>query len=384
MNRIKKIISSNKVLKYSYFIIFSFLALLSLYKCISYSFGNSSDIPWTTADLFWNNISPYEYYLNGNLDNFILWGQEPNKFHLFYIILLPLNLFDFDQIKVIWCILNLTFLLGLLLNIKKIFYLDNFNFFTIVTIFLISTPLRSSISEGQYSIFVFYFLSIFWVSENKYIKSINLSLSTIKYSLIPSFFILALFKERKIFFITSIILLISILIFAFQTESFYIEMLIQPLIIAKMTHTPGLSDLSTVMNFFLKINIFLSLAICVVISFLLVFLIKNSKDKTFLFTSLCIINLICFPHASYDYIFLLPLLCFFISCKKIEILDYIYVFPVFFYFYYEKLDVEYLNFFYPNGNQTSETNLIFLQSFGGFILLLSFFTLYFKQKRSLK
>ena len=121
-----------------------------------------------------------------------------------------------------------------------------------------------------------------------------------------------------------------------------------------------------------------------IISVLLVILIKNSKDKMFLFTSICLINLFLLPHASYDYIFLLPLLCFFISSKKIEILDYIYVFPVFFYFFYEKFDVEYFNFFYQDGTKTSETDLIYLQSFGSFILLSSFFALYIKHKRSLK
>ena len=87
MNNLKNFISSNKIICY----ILSLLALFSLYKCISYSLINSSDIPWTSAILFFNNISPYEYYLNGNKDNFIIWGHEPNKIHLFYILLLPLN-----------------------------------------------------------------------------------------------------------------------------------------------------------------------------------------------------------------------------------------------------------------------------------------------------
>jgi hypothetical protein len=209
-----------------------------------------------------------------------------------------------------------------------------------------------------------------------------LSLSTIKYSLVPSFFIFALIKQKKILFISISILLLSVLIFAFKTSSFYLQIFIQPIIIAQATRLAGISDFSSVISHFLNLNIYLSLGLCLLLSLFLVILIMDSKDEKILFSSLCIINLFILPHASYDYIFLLPLLCLFIGLKKTSMIDYFYLFPVLFYFFIEKLDVQYFKLFYSNGPQTSEADLIYLQLFGSFILLLSFFALYFKQKNS--
>jgi hypothetical protein len=375
MKKVKEIIKKNKFLFYGLLIILIFFSTTSLFRAIFISYGNSSDIPWTTAKLFWNHINPYEYYLNGNLNNFILWGQEPNKFHLFYILITPLAFFEISLINIFWCFLNIIFLAATMINIKKIFFLNNFDFFLIISIFLMSTPLRSSISEGQYSLFIFYFISMYWISENNLVKSINLSLSTIKYSLVPSFFIYCLFKEKKILMYSFIILIMSVILFAIQTKSFSLEILFQPIQVGVKTHTPGLSDFSTVITYFTGINIFVSLGICMFFSIILVYHLQKFPKNEIIFSILCLINLVLLPHTSYDYIFLLPSLCLFIKVKEITIKDLLYIFPVFFYFFYEKVDVEYVNFFYPNGAQTTDDELILFQSFGVFILFVSIFVL---------
>jgi hypothetical protein len=375
MKKIKGIIKKNKFLFYGLLIILIFFSITSLFRAVFISYGNSSDIPWTTARLFWNHINPHEYFLNGNLDNFILWGQEPNKFHLFYILLTPLAFFEVSLINIFWCLLNIIFLTASLINMKKIFVLNNFDFFLIASIFLMSTPLRSSISEGQYSLFIFYFISMYWISDNSIVKSINLSLSTIKYSLAPSFFIYSFFKEKKILLNSFIILTMSVILFAIQTKSFSLEILFQPIQVAVKTHTPGLSDFSTVISYFTGINIFVSLSICIFFSIIIVYYLQKFPKNEIIFSILCLMNLFLLPHASYDYIFLLPSLCLFIKINKITIKDILYIFPVFFYFFYEKIDVEYVNFFYPNGSQTTDDELILFQSFGVSILFISIFAL---------
>ena len=181
-------------------------------------------------------------------------------------------------------------------------------------------------------------------------------------------------------FFSVTILLLSILIFAYKTNSFYLEIFIQPIKIAQATRLAGISDFSSVISHFFNLNVYLSLGLSLLLSSLLVILIMDSKEDKIIFSSLCVINLFILPHASYDYIFLLPLLCLFVSLKKTSIIDYLYLFPVLFYFFYEKLDVQYFKLFYSNGPQTTESDLIYLQLFGSIILLLSFFALYFKQK----
>ena len=355
--------------------LFLFISLISLSKSILNSFINSSDIPWSTAELFLKGINPFEYYINGNKDGVILWGQEPNKFHIFYIITLPLSFISFNLSKVLWCIINVIFLIFSLMNLKKIFRLDLFSFFLASSVFLMSTPLRSSISEGQYSLFVLFFLTNYWLALDTKIKIINLSLSTIKYSLTPSFFFFSFLNEKKVFFFSLVILLLSIILFAFHTNSLYFNVIYQPLLVGLMTHLEGLSDFSKILSHLFNLNKFSSLGISVIFVLILVFYISRFPKSEITFCLLCIINLTFFPHSSYNYIFLTPLLFLFFKNDNVNFLDYIYIFPIIFYFFYEKLDSEYINFFYPFGPNTEANDLLNIQIFGFLILITAIFSL---------
>ena len=111
------------LLKVLFIILFFLISLLSIYAGFKNALIYSNDLMWSPTKLFWQNINPYIYYLEGNLDNKIILSQNPNYHHLTYIILYPLSLISFESAKIFWAIINLLLSFIIILILKKIIIL---------------------------------------------------------------------------------------------------------------------------------------------------------------------------------------------------------------------------------------------------------------------
>jgi hypothetical protein len=199
---------------------FVFFTLLLVGALISTAWGvrnailYSQDFQWSPAVLFWKGINPYSTWLEGNVDGAIILSQAPNYHQLLYIIFWPLTLLDFEQAKIVWATINISFALGSLLLLKKICSLSKFQFFVIASIFLMSTPFRNTVGNGQQSLLVLFMFLAYWSSDNIF-KGIYLAIGFVKYSFAPIFFLLGLLRKEKSIFVTVSLMIFSGLFFIF-------------------------------------------------------------------------------------------------------------------------------------------------------------------------
>ena len=94
--------------------LFLFIFFIFILSCLSVFHGlhlaNTSggvDFQYSTTVLFLEKINPYEYFMDGNLDNRIMRAQWPIYSHLLYLLLVPFGFLDWEIARFIWSILNL-------------------------------------------------------------------------------------------------------------------------------------------------------------------------------------------------------------------------------------------------------------------------------------
>jgi hypothetical protein len=235
---------------------------------------------------------------------------------------------------------------------SKLTYLDNI---FISLIFFCSLPLRVSIGNGQVSILILLAYTAFFI-KNKNLKSFLVGLSFVKYSFSIVTLLYFLIKYKfKYLLLSSLVLSVGWLLFSFYLDENPIRTLSQPLQIAFSTfafHLPR-GDLHTVLNILNKknlidnfhiINIFLCLCFGL---FLAMNIAKISINNILLITSLLAIgNLLILPHIIYDYVLLLPSLCY--SWKYKKSLSGLVSILVTFYFWFGIKIIYYINFYIFN------------------------------------
>ncbi len=281
---------------------------------------------WGSLKLLSEKINHYEYSLK-NINKIIdgkrvIENTEGSYSHLFYIILYPFSLLDWEKSKIVWSSMNILltilipFLIGKKLNLSKK------QIFIAITMFFISFPVRTTIAMGQHSLLILLFFSLPFLINNKW--SIMLSgISYCKYNIGYALFLYYL-KNKKYLFYSLIPSLLGWLFYSLITNSNIIINLFEPfrLTILNPISTADLEFFFGFLKFFkfyekfTNIKLFLFL-LCIFANAYLIFKIQRKiKDSIYKLSLISLSTLIFLPHWGHDYVFLLPLVM--ISAKYLN------------------------------------------------------------------
>ncbi|MDC3038909.1 glycosyltransferase 87 family protein [Candidatus Pelagibacter sp.] len=329
----------SKNLTRSFKFILIILSILSLGRGIFNAYLHSHDFQYSPAVMAWSGINHYQYVLNGGREmanDILMLSQNGEYGQGLFILLYPFTLLSWDFAKFTMMIINVFLSIFLPIFLSKKFNLSREKTFLLLTLFLISTPCRNVIGNGQIS-----FIMLFFLSFPFFYKQItHIILSGVVYLKYNIGYLLFLYflskKEIKNTLYSSIIFIFGWLIYCFITNSNLLTNLIEPLKVTFYIKTTseliyGLSFLKFILNDNSYLN-FLILSSSVVFSFLFLLKIKDANCNLIKLSLFCLIILIFSPHRMYDYILLLPLLAFSLkhferySISKINMLFIFYIF----------------------------------------------------------
>jgi hypothetical protein len=291
---------------------------------IANSYG-SSDFQYSPTVLFKNKINPYEYFLySENLDK-IIKVQYPVYTHASFIFLLPLTLIDYEISRLIWSCLNIILAMTSVIIISKKAEIKNYETIILLCIFLMSTPFRNCIGNGQFSIIVLISYCSIFIS-NAFLRNFFIGFSYMKYTFMPILAFTIFLKEGfRALLISGLFCIVGWTIFSIYLEQNLFHTIFQPIHSALKGFDNGLArgDLFTLLNkffyYFFEFNFkFYSVVLMLVITFFLAKQVSKKKDPLLIMNLMFIINLLTFGHLIYDYLVLLP--TFIYSYKNLNFL----------------------------------------------------------------
>src|SRR5262245_35046722 len=133
------------------------LALLAVVSCVR-GFQNalsySQDFAWSPGRILLEGDNPYEEYLSGDAEGRLLLSQSPNYAHGLYVLMLPLPALSFGVPKVVWALFNIAAGVLAPILLGRAFRLTAFQTAIVMAVFLMSTPFRNALGNGQQALLV--------------------------------------------------------------------------------------------------------------------------------------------------------------------------------------------------------------------------------------
>lgn len=282
------------------------LAVISLVRGIATAVRQSQDLQWSGARIYASGRSPYEVYLNGDIDGEFALSQLPNYAHHLYVLLQQFGLLDFDSAKVLWCSLSLCCGGAAIYTLLNHFPLDRWTGTAICCLFVMSTPFRVTLGNGQFGLVALSCFICLRGSAN--LNSIAAGLGSAKYSFAPPFFV----EEcvRRGWRGASLFLLmptICFLLFCNKVGTNPLRSIIRPLEVARESVGSGAGDLMSVLAGPLGVPDLWAGACGLFLCGLLSLWAVRLADRLQSIALLCLAALLSLKHLSYDYVFLLPL-----------------------------------------------------------------------------
>lgn len=240
----KKVMLGKKM-KYIVCVFMVLLACVSVVQgcrnAMAYPMG-SFDFQYDSAKYIAMRIDPYEETLNPTgmqekLGLDVFYGPlEANQFASVLVMLIPFTFFEPMTANCIFLIFNLICTLGCFVLIKKLFFSENNNIFTNICIgafFLIGTPWRNNVGNGQHTIFsFFFFLLCLYFSERKqwFESGISLAIAFFKYTLTVPMALYLIYKRKiKELAVSVIIHIVFLFMSSIWLRKPMIEMIVDPL-----------------------------------------------------------------------------------------------------------------------------------------------------------
>ena len=288
----------------------------------------SHDMQWMAARLVGQHLDPWQEELARGPHHYLHFGP-PNYLHLLYLLLLPLGFLNFSTAQVLWTVGNVCLSVVCLLVLQRMFKLSGTQ--TALALFLLwmSSPFRVVLEVGQMSFVELFFLTGAYVAASSAVAGISFGISLVKYSFSPSAAILFLLRGRiRLLLYAALVSLIGLIGVWLFIRTPMIKLALEPFVVSALptTVSPGFADLMTLAEHTLKfempiesarhVSYVLGLLGCAAYAFLLSrFRLSRSEE----FTLISVASLFFVKHLSYDYVFLVVLLCFALTQKSAKI-----------------------------------------------------------------
>lgn len=314
---------------------YAVLALLGVAALLSAAIGvrhamqyGCHDLQWMGARLVGQRIDPWQEDL-AHFPHHYLHFSPPNYLHLLYLILLPLGLLNFHSAEILWTASTVCLSVLCVLMLRNLFHLDGFQTALALCLLWMSSPFRVVLEVGQMSFFELFFLTGAYLAVSSALGGLSFGVSLVKYSFSPAAALLFLFRGRVRFLLyaigVSIVGLVGVWMFVGTPIS---RLALEPLRVssAPTAVSPGFADLMTLAEHMLKSHIALSrarefaYALGLVGSAAYALLLSRFRlSRSSELTLISIASLFFVKHLVYDYVFLLVVLCFALTCKNLKI-----------------------------------------------------------------
>ena len=331
MNFFFKLSNRNKII----FIFLTIIVISFFTQTIFKGLSNSCDLMWQPSKIFWDGVNHYEYQMRTG-DIFL--GCQTGRYgHFLFILLYPITIFEWEQAKLVWIIINVLFAISIPLIICKFNKISTLSTCLILGIFLTCHPTRMTLNLGQNSLMILFFLMLPFLEVSNRYKNLNIiaaGVSYVKYNTGYVLFLnLLVEKKFKKLILTSIFTILGWLFYSYYTNSPIISNFFDPLKINLVQDNyTRTGDLYSIINIYLLkennlSNKLLQFAVILFGNIYFLYQVKNIKDKLAKLSVICFLPLIFMPHSNYDYVLMLPLLAYGIKNYKLDISRYcIYTF----------------------------------------------------------
>jgi len=286
---------------------------------------SSVDFQWDSARVLLEKKNPYEIAFSNEKvesDSYVPHRLKPNQFPSCLMLLWPYALFSWPIAKWLWMLSNFLFT-GLILFVLFKIFLKNrspFIYLVISCLFLMSTPWRNLVGNGQHTLFslCFFSLALLVLDKKPVLSGVFLALSFFKYASIFPLAIYFIYKRqfRPLFIALGIHLGLHLLA-AYWINTNPIDLILEPLAVSAELLQEGYIDF---FSLFAQMNTGISALVPAVLSgtlllaaSLICFLNKKSNDLLVL-TMLGFVSVLVIYHRAYDLVILIfPLILLFES-----------------------------------------------------------------------
>lgn len=117
---------------------------------------HSQDFQWSGTRMLLDKIDPWLDYLQGDPLHRILLVQVPNYLPEFYLLLAPVGLLPFSRAKFAWFLCNVAFIVLSTVLACRFFDLRGSKMALTLAFYVMSTPVRNSLGNGQQSLLVIF------------------------------------------------------------------------------------------------------------------------------------------------------------------------------------------------------------------------------------
>ena len=288
----------------------------------------SHDMQWMAARLVGQHMDPWQEELARGPHHYLHFGP-PNYLHLLYLLLLPLGLLNFPSAQVIWTVGNVCLSVICLLVLQRMFKLSGAQ--TALALFLLwmSSPFRVVLEVGQMSFFELFFLTGAYMAVSSAVGGISFGISMVKYSFSPSAAILFLLRGRiRLLVYAVVVSLVGLIGVWLFIRTPMVKLTLEPFVVSALPTavSPGFADLMTLAEHTLKFGMpiesarHIAYALGLLGSAAYAFLLSRFRlSRSAEFTLISVASLFFVKHLSYDYVFLVVLLCFALTQKSARI-----------------------------------------------------------------
>ncbi len=284
----------------------------------------SQDMQWSGVHLLLQHRDPWAEYLAGRRRIFAL-EQYPNYLPILYLLTVPLGLLTLDHAKVAWLLCNLLFAVSSSLLITKFYGLRRRLSVLVLCLFLVATPTRNTIGNGQTSLLILLLWSMSLLAPAMTdTRSAIAGISYLKFNFAPPTFIYVLFRSgpRAILISALPSLAATLVAWLWMTgghgPGIFARILLEPVLVATrggyfpIGHNPNLMDIieDILLTFHVSMNIVnvVTIAVAVLLCGLVLYkaMFRSANRTVQWHLALMAIMSVClFRHHDYDSVVLL-------------------------------------------------------------------------------
>ncbi len=156
----------------------------------------SQDFQWSGTRMLLDRIDPWLDYLHGDPLHRIILAQVPNYLPVFYILIAPIGLLPFSLAKLAWFACNLGFVTVSTVLTCRFFDLRGKFIPLTLALYVMSTPVRNSLGNGQQGLLVVFIWCLALLStELTDGRAAVAGISYGKFNFAPSLVLYLLFKK---------------------------------------------------------------------------------------------------------------------------------------------------------------------------------------------
>ncbi len=295
------------------------MAVISVFAGLRNSYHGSQDFQWQPANELLKGNNPYELFLQYNeegVDGFLK-SQNPNYPSSGLFFLFPYAAMDWQMAELQWAFSNMIWTFGILLMLYNLMggSKNREIFIVLATLFLLSTPWRVTVGNGQHGLFslFFFLLGTLYPDFPRTIRILSIAASWLKYTLT---FPLTLYylKAKKHWWViigAASVHAILTLALAQWTDSDLIQFFTGPLKVAEVsTHSgqSGVADFFAIAGQLGLDGKLLPGLLSVLTILFVIWLTKDDHDTLSCLSTFSFVSMIVVFHLIYDFvIFVIPM-----------------------------------------------------------------------------